>query len=53
MTDPFYHCGICRRVVPVDYYARGFPPDAAKRKLKRQCNAAGCDCDPKYMAGVG
>ncbi len=31
---------------------RGFPPDITKRKLVRACKAAGCECDPKYRAGL-
>ncbi len=30
---------------------RGFPPDIAKRKLRKVCKEAGCSCDPVYQAG--
>lgn len=51
-ADPSYSCRLCRRVEWVDRFARGFPPDAAKRRLKKACKADGCACEPVYWAGV-
>jgi hypothetical protein len=31
---------------------RGFPPDIAKRKLRKLCASNGCSCDPVYRAGI-
>jgi len=46
-------CRLCGRQVVVTPDGRGFPPDIAKRKLARQCQAGGCPCDPQYTAGIG
>jgi len=51
VTEPTQTCRVCGRVVVVDFYARGFPPDAAKRKLVRLCKADGHKADPQYLAG--
>lgn len=53
MSDPTMSCDLCRRRVPVVATGRGFPPDSARRKLKRLCAANGCTCSPSYRAGVG
>jgi hypothetical protein len=51
---PTYTCNDCGRVVVVRMDGRGFPPDIAKRKLKKMCKDDGCPCsDPKYLAGIG
>lgn len=50
-SEPIVWCKLCRRILPVDCYARGFPPDAARRKLVKLCRASGCDCEPAYLAG--
>ncbi len=50
-NEPTYSCRLCGRVVVVRRDGRGFPPDIAKRKLKRLCKADGCKCDPTYLAG--
>lgn len=43
-------CKICGRQEQVTPDGRGFPPDIAKRKLKKWCNANGCKSDPQYTA---
>lgn len=59
MSDPIYYCKTCGRSVNVmDYqYGRGFPPDKAKRALKKMHNPdAPIQCakfDPQYRVGLG
>lgn len=50
--EPSYTCKVCSRFVWVDRYARGFPPDAAKRKLMKLCKEDGHKADPSYLAGM-
>jgi hypothetical protein len=38
--------------VIVNPFARGFPPDSAKRQLIKLCKAAGHVADPQYRAGI-
>ena len=52
MSDPIQYCKLCKRVQRVDFYARGFPSDSAKRKLIKACKANGCPCEPQYRAGI-
>jgi hypothetical protein len=52
MSEPTVTCGLCSRQLAVRPTGRGFPPDVAKRKLKKACNANGCPCEPAYRAGV-
>lgn len=52
MSEPRQMCKLCGRVEAVRFHDRGFPPDAATRRLKRKCKAAGCPCEPRYIAGV-
>lgn len=52
MSEPQYSCQECGRVVRVDPYARGFPPDAAKRKLSKLCRAEGHEATPVYRCGI-
>ncbi len=52
MSAPTQTCRLCGRHVVVRDTGRGFPPDNAKRKLQRLCEAAGCSSEPKYRAGV-
>lgn len=52
MTTPTQTCKTCGRSVEVGFYARGFPPDAAKRKLQRLCKADGHAAVPEYRAGI-
>ena len=51
MSGPMQTCRLCGRVEAVTPDGRGFPPDIAKRKLKRWCAANGCPSDPQYTAG--
>lgn len=51
-SDPTVTCALCRRRLTVTPDGRGFPPDTAKRKLRKRCLAAGCACEPVYRAGV-
>lgn len=53
MTEPTQTCTECGRVETVYPDGRGFPPDVAKRRLKKRCNAAGCPSRPTYFAGQG
>ena len=53
MSEPTQTCQECGRVEVVRPYGRGFPPDIAKRRLKKRCNAAGCPSKPAYRAGIG
>jgi hypothetical protein len=52
MSEPAMTCTLCGRRQVVRPDGRGFPPDIAKRKLRKLCNAAGCRCDPVYRAGI-
>lgn len=51
MSEPYQVCELCRRSVAVVPDGRGFPPDIAKRKLKRLCSLSNCPSQPKYYAG--
>ncbi len=51
MSEPTVTCSLCRRQMVVRPDGRGFPPDIAKRKLRKVCKEAGCSCDPVYQAG--
>lgn len=51
-TEPTVTCQLCSRQVVVQPDGRGFPPDIAKRKLRKLCKAAGCPCEPSYLAGI-
>jgi uncharacterized protein CbrC (UPF0167 family) len=48
---PVQTCRLCGRVEPVRDTGRGFPPDAAKHRLRKWCKADGCPCEPTYTAG--
>ena len=52
MSEPAYSCAECGRKVVVVPDGRGFPPDIARRKLRKLCAAAGCACKPSYRAGL-
>lgn len=52
MKDPTVACKLCGRTTIVQPDGRGFPPDIAKRRLRKACKANGCECDPVYTAGV-
>ena len=49
---PTQTCTLCGNVEVVRVTGRGFPPDAAARRLARRCNANGCPSIPQYWAGV-
>ena len=51
-SQPTQTCLLCGRQVVVTPDGRGFPPDIAKRKLRKACKSAGCPSDPQYRAGV-
>lgn len=52
MRAPQQECLLCGRVEIVRPDGRGFPPDIAKRRLIKRCRAEGCECQPKYTAGL-
>lgn len=52
MTEPVQTCQLCGRVETVTPDGRGFPPDIAKRRLRKRCNANACPSKPTYRAGV-
>ena len=52
MSAPTQTCTLCGRVEVVRMDGRGFPPDIAKRRLRKACKAAGCPSEPQYRAGV-
>jgi hypothetical protein len=52
MTEPTQTCALCGNVEIVRPDGRGFPPDIAKRRLRRRCRAGGCRCEPRYRAGL-
>lgn len=52
MSEPTQTCVLCGLVETVTRTGRGFPPDAAKRRLRKRCAAAGCPSQPHYLAGV-
>lgn len=51
MSEPTVTCALCGRSQAVVPSGRGFPPDTAKRKLRKICQAGGCSSDPQYRAG--
>lgn len=50
--EPAQTCQRCGLVEIVRLVGRGFPPDAAKRRLAKRCAKAGCPSEPQYTAGV-
>jgi hypothetical protein len=52
MTQPTQACRLCGRSLVVQPDGRGFPPAITERKLRKQCQAAGCPCEPRYQAGI-
>lgn len=52
MSHPIQQCMTCGAVEHVTPVSRGFPPDIAKRRLAKRCEAAGHTCDPRYTAGL-
>ena len=51
--EPRYTCGLCGYHVVVRQDGRGFPPDIAKRRLRKNCAERDCQCSPRYTAGIG
>lgn len=45
-------CALCGRTEQVAPDGRGFPPDIAKRRLKKWCKANGCPCRPVYTPTI-
>ena len=52
MSEPTQTCRFCGVSVAVRPDGRGFPPDIAKRKLAKSCEARGHKADPVYRAGI-
>jgi hypothetical protein len=52
IREPKQTCQLCGSSVTVTPDGRGFPPDVAKRKLKKICNSKGCKSFPQYTAGL-
>ena len=52
MSEPIVTCDKCSAHLVVVPDGRGFPPDIAKRKLRKQCRAKGCAGEPQYQAGL-
>jgi len=51
MSEPTQTCTTCG-AVEVVRPCRGFPPDVAKRKLAKRCEAKGHVSTPTYLAGL-
>ena len=51
-TEPTVTCDKCGDRLTVVQDGRGFPPDIAKRRLRNQCRAKGCQGEPQYRAGI-
>jgi hypothetical protein len=52
LAEPTVTCTLCGRQLIVTPDGRGFPPGITKRKLRKACQANGCECDPQYRAGI-
>ena len=52
MSQPTQTCTTCGDREVCREWDRGFPPDAAKRRLAKRCKAAGHACTPEYRAGL-
>lgn len=52
MSEPRQTCTTCGDSETCREWDKGFPPDAAKRRLARRCKAAGHVSTPVYRAGV-
>jgi len=50
--EPTVTCDQCGRRIVVVQSGRGFPPDIAKRKLRKACRTDGCQGEPQYRAGI-
>jgi hypothetical protein len=52
MSDPKVWCTVCgRRKNPTDHMRADFPPEAARKWLKRTCRREGKPCEFGYQAG--
>lgn len=52
MSEPTQTCSVCGDSVTVVQTGRGYPPEIAKRKLAKRCQAAGHRPAITYRAGV-
>ena len=52
MSEPTQTCQVCGDVEIVRQSGRGFPPDAAARRLAKRCAAKGHKSRPEYLAGI-
>lgn len=52
MSHPTQTCTTCGAVEVVRPSVRGFPPELAKRRLAKRCEAAGHKSTPVYLAGL-
>lgn len=52
MAEPRQTCTTCGDVEACRDWDRGFPPDAAKRRLAKRCKARGHVSTPTYRAGM-
>jgi hypothetical protein len=51
-TSPVQTCQACGDFEIVKPDGRGFPPDIAKNRLKKRCEAKGCAHNITYRAGL-
>lgn len=51
-AEPHQACTFCGNFVVVEPTTRGFPPNVAKRKLRKLCRYMGHESQPQYTAGV-
>lgn len=52
MSAPRQTCKLCGNTWEISVHMGGFPPDTARRYLRRLCQAQGCPCDPEYTIGI-
>jgi hypothetical protein len=52
MSEPRQTCEFCGDVEICRPSDRAFPPDAAKKRLAKRCEAKGHISQPKYCAGI-
>lgn len=48
---PVQTCNTCQDYEIVKPDGRGFPPDIAKNRLRKRCEAKGCEHNISYRAG--
>lgn len=51
-AEPHQTCTFCGTFVVVEPTTRGFPPNVARRKLRKLCQAMGHESRPQYTAAV-